>query len=44
MIIDPSTNAVVAGAAPTGLPDMSLAEAERWIRNPASRGRRLGNG
>jgi hypothetical protein len=29
---------VIAGAGPTGLPSMTLAEAERWIRHPASRG------
>jgi hypothetical protein len=28
---------VVAGAGPTGLPSMTLEQAERWIRDPASR-------
>jgi hypothetical protein len=32
--------AVVAGAGPTGLPSMTLEQAERWIRDPDSRARK----
>jgi hypothetical protein len=30
---------VVAGQGPTGRPSMTLEQAERWLRNPASRKR-----